>query len=156
MSSDSKTQTWSQKTPGKELSQCLAISWKIGAYLLLLLWEAAPLLMDLQLIAGQSCWTARGSFLTAGQKGLCTSIVLARTSRKFFLNSLFDCLIIQHEICITSCLLDFSGWLWKEESCKNRSIQIFSFEFHEVLVLLTSPCILRYNFSMDFDVCNCR
>lgn len=40
---------------------------------------------------------------------------------------------------------------------KQRRIQTFSFDFHEVLVLLTSQsCVLRYSFFTDFDLRNCR
>lgn len=65
--------------------------------------RSCPLLMELQKIADQSCWTARGSFLTAGQKGLCTSIVLARTSRKFF--SQFTFWLSYHSAWNMSCLV---------------------------------------------------
>lgn len=77
----------------------------------------------------------------AGQGGWCTLIVLARTSWNFlpqFGYIFWPSLMMQHKVYIMFCLLVFLVWLWNEKSCKKRRIQTFYFDFHEVLVLLTS------------------
>lgn len=104
---------------------------------------------------------ASRALFMAGQGGWsCTLIVLARTSWNFFpqFSYIFwPSLTIQHKVYILFCLLAFLVWLWNEKSCKKWRIQTFHFDFHEVLVLLTSQsCVFRYSFFMDFDLCSCR
>lgn len=128
--SNNKTQTRSQNSPEKESSQCLAISWEIGYYVLL--WIAkkiCPLLTEVCQISGRSCWGAKRqpstnahrALFIAGQGVWRTFIMLARTSWNFFpqFSYIFwPSLMIQHKVYVMFCLLVFLVWLWNKKFCK--------------------------------------